>query len=344
MSGKLRRRYRAGYCRPEALPSSRALHRAVSGAARYGAPILADESAVAQLCESLLQLGLAVHHDRSIPGDRFLDRLARYQKEANALVAGLHGDFIAAVEQDQRTIAGLLADQRFGYPVGLLGQYAERLRRRAEIAGALEHIGESVPFKFDRERFALAGRHPDVEIARIGGNALDRSLLAPEIAADDPHAGAVVVDDFGNLRGFDVLVARRRHLQRRRQIGPKLESVHAPVSVALRHFLVENAAARRHPLHVAGAEIAAVAQTIAVLDVAGENIGDRLDAAMRMPRKAGAIVVGLVVAEVVQQQERIGLAGLAETEGTAQLDARAFHGRLRGDDFLHRSNGHDVCP
>ena len=60
-----------------------------------------------------------------------------------------------------------------------------------------------------------------------------------------------------------------------------------------------------HPLHVAGAERAAVAQAVAVLDGAGEHVGDGLDAAVRMPRKAGEVVVGPVVAEIVEQQERI---------------------------------------
>ena len=84
--------------------------------------------------------------------------------------------------------------------------------------------------------------------------------------------------------------------------------MHAALRVALRHFLMHDAAAGRHPLHVAGFEIAAVAQAVAVLDVARQHIGNRLDAAMRMPGKASAIVVGPVVAKIVEQQERIGFA------------------------------------
>ena len=197
-----------------------------------------------------------------------------------------------------------------------------------------------MPLHLDRQRFAPARRHPDIEIARIGGNALDRAALAPEIAADDPHAGAVVIDDFRNVGGLDVLIARRRHLVRRRQIGPELEAVHAALGVALRHFLVENAAPGRHPLHVAGAEVAAVAQAVAVLDVSRQHIGDGLDAAMRMPGEAGAIVVRPIVAEVIEQQERIELLGVAEAEGAAQMHAGAFNRGLRADDALDRSNGH----
>ena len=79
-----------------------------------------------------------------------------------------------------------------------------------------------------------------------------------------------------------------------------------------------------------------------MLDRAGEHIGDGLDAAMRMPGKAGAIVVGPVVAEIVEQQERIEFGRVAEAEGAMQLDAGAFHGRLRLDDPLDGSDGHDA--
>ena len=87
-----------------------------------------------------------------------------------------------------------------------------------------------------------------------------------------------------------------------------------PCGVALRHLLVQDAAARRHPLHVAGAERAPVAEAVAVLDGARQHVGDGLDAAMRMPREAGEVVVGPVVAEVVEQQERIELGRVAEAE------------------------------
>ena len=65
-----------------------------------------------------------------------------------------------------------------------------------------------------------------------------------------------------------------------------------------------------------------------MLDGAGQHISNGLDAAMRMPRETGAIIVGAVVAEIVEQQERIEFGGVAEAEGAAELDARAFDGRL----------------
>ena len=104
--------------------------------------------------------------------------------------------------------------------------------------------------------------------------------------------------------------------------------MHPARLVALRHLLMDDAAARRHPLHVARGDGAAVAHAVAVLDGSREHVGDGLDAAVRMPGKAGQIVLGNVVAEIVQQQERIEVGRVAEAERAAQMDARAFQRRL----------------
>ena len=195
-----------------------------------------------------------------------------------------------------------------------------------------------MPPQLDRQGLALVRRHEHVEIARLRRDAVDRPALAPEVAADHAHARAVIVDDLGDLDRRDVLIARSRHLERGGQVGPQLEAVHAPLRVALRHFLMQDAAAGGHPLHVACAHLTLVAEAVAVLDGAGEHIGDGLDAAVRMPGKAGAVVIGVVVAEIIEQQERVELAGRAEAEGTAQLHAGALgrEGRLR--DALDGSN------
>jgi hypothetical protein len=67
-----------------------------------------------------------------------------------------------------------------------------------------------------------------------------------------------------------------------------------------------------------------VAHAVAVLDSPGENVGDGLDPAMRVPRKARQIIRGNVVAEVVEKEERVELGGVAETERAAQMHARTF--------------------
>src|SRR5215475_4799318 len=88
---------------------------------------LADERPVAQFGNRLLQLGLGVHHDRAIPRNRLLDRLARDQQEPDALLAGLDRDLVSAVEQHERAVAGALADQGLSALAFLLGQDSERL-------------------------------------------------------------------------------------------------------------------------------------------------------------------------------------------------------------------------
>src|SRR5262245_53561805 len=71
-----------------------------------------------------------------------------------------------------------------------------------------------------------------------------------------------------------------------------------------------------------------------MLDRSREDVRDRFDAAMRMPREAGEIVVGIVVAEVVEQQERVELFRIAKPERALEPHPRAFQGRLRVDQLL----------
>ena len=107
---------------------------------------------------------------------------------------------------------------------------------------------------------------------------------------------------------------------------------------------MDDAAARRHPLDVARADRAVVAQTVAVIDVARQHVGNRLDAAMRMPRKPCLVVGGTVVPEVVEQQKRVEVFGIAESKRALQLDAGALDSWRRGDVTLDGSDGHQRTP
>ena len=77
--------------------------------------------------------------------------------------------------------------------------------------------------------------------------------------------------------------------------------MHAALGIALRHFLMDDSAARRHPLDVAGGNGAAIAHAIAVFHGSGQYICYGLDPTVRMPGEAGEIVGGNVVAEIVEQ-------------------------------------------
>ncbi len=182
---------------------------------------------------------------------------------------------------------------------------------------------------FDRERLPAAGRDGDIEVDGIGGDAVHRTLLAPEASTHDAHLGAVVVLHFRNVGRLHLLVARRSHFERGGQVGPQLEAVHAPGMIAFGHLLVDDAASGRHPLHVARGDDAAVPQAITVFDRPGEHVGDGFDAAMRVPGEAGQVVGRDVVTEVVEQKKGIEVGSASETKCTAQVHARAFKRGLR---------------
>ena len=95
-----------------------------------------------------------------------------------------------------------------------------------------------------------------------------------------------------------------------------------------------------HPLDVAGRDGAVVAHAVAMFDGAGEDVSDGLDAAVRVPREARQIILRDVVAEIVEQEERVEIGGVAEAERAAQMYARAFEGRLGFDEPLNGSDGH----
>ena len=88
------------------------------------------------------------------------------------------------------------------------------------------------------------------------------------------------------------------------------------------------------------ADGAVVAHAVAVLDGAGQHVGDGLDAAVRVPGEAGQVVLGNVVAEIVEQKEGIEIGGIAEAERAAQVHAGAFQRGFGLDEPLDRSDGH----
>ena len=116
--------------------------------------------------------------------------------------------------------------------------------------------------------------------------------------------------------------------------------MHPALLVAVRHFLVDDAAAGGHPLHVARGDGSLVAHAVAVIHAPREDVRDRLDAAVGMPGKAGEVVLGSLVPEVIEEKEGIEALRLAETECAAELDAGPFHGRGGLDEALDWPNGH----
>jgi cyclase len=116
--------------------------------------------------------------------------------------------------------------------------------------------------------------------------------------------------------------------------------MHASLLVALRHFLMDDAAARGHPLDVARAERAAIAEAVTVFDRAGQDVCDCFNAAVWMPRESSQILLGIVVAKVIEEQKWIKLLRVSETEGALQLDTRSLERGLGTEDAFDGTDGH----
>jgi hypothetical protein len=177
---------------------------------------------------------------------------------------------------------------------------------------------------------------------RIAHDVADRAFLPIDFSRDHAHRRALRGLHLGDLAVLHFLVARVHHLRARGQVAPQLEPGHAALAVALGHLLVDDAAPRRHPLHVARADKALVAHAVAVLDFAVEHVRDRLHAAVRMPREALPVVVGILRPERVEQEEGIELGHLVEAEDAVQADARSFHDRLALPNFRDGADGGSV--
>jgi hypothetical protein len=107
---------------------------------------------------------------------------------------------------------------------------------------------------------------------------------------------------------------------------------------------VDDAPARRHPLHVAALQVAAVAHVVLVQHVAVEHVGHGLEAAVRMVREAGDVIVGVVGGELVEHQERVQPQVLGTAEAAPQLHACAVGSGDRRDDLLQGAGGHLASP
>ena len=70
-----------------------------------------------------------------------------------------------------------------------------------------------------------------------------------------------------------------------------------------------------------------------MLDRPGKHVRDRFYASMRMPRKSREVVVGIVIAKIIQQKKRVEILRLAETKRALQLHAGALNRGFRLNDL-----------
>ena len=112
----------------------------------------------------------------------------------------------------------------------------------------------------------------------------------------------------------------------------------AALGIAFWHLLVQDATPSGHPLDITSPQQPLVPEAIAVLDRSAQNISDRLDTSVRVPREAISVVVWIVIAQVVEQQKGIVGCGLAEAKSAMHANAGTFDVWFRFDNLFWYSH------
>jgi hypothetical protein len=116
--------------------------------------------------------------------------------------------------------------------------------------------------------------------------------------------------------------------------------MHSAALIALWHLLVDDPASCRHPLEIAGGDHTAVPQAVAVLDGPRENIRDRLNATMGVPREASQVIFRPFITEVVEEEKRVEVRRVTEAERATEVDTCSFERGFGLDEPLDGSYGH----
>ena len=223
---------------------------------------------------------------------------------------------LAAVGGDGEVVAGA----EHG---GLPGAHGTPLD--ADRAVAVEDVDERVELDLPRQLEAgtrLDGgvhqRHRGVRRAGTG--------VPVDRARDHPHRrSGVGRGQQGDLTGAQVLVLRRGHLRVAGQVHPQLDAVEetARLHQPLRRRLdVQQPGARGHPLGVAVRDRAAATVAVLVVEGAVDDVGDGLEAAVRVPRRALGLARGVLhLAHLVHHDEGVERREVDARERAADREA-----------------------
>jgi hypothetical protein len=107
--------------------------------------------------------------------------------------------------------------------------------------------------------------------------------------------------------------------------------------VPLRHLLMDDAAARRHPLYVPGTNNPTVPDAVSMFHLTAEDIGNGFDASMGMPWKALDVVFGVVRTKIVEKKEWVKQGNLIVPERSFEVYTCSFDGRPTLPDLLNSS-------
>ena len=306
-------------------------------------PVL-DEGPVLVLLKGDPQLLLGVHDDGAVPGDRLADGLAGNKQEADPILLRGHGHLVAVAVKDDR----LVSADATSLEVEVVGSdhlMAVCIAALVEVAFPFNHVSKNVSPPSHRVSKGGSCRNGYIQILGIGDNVLHWPLCSIYFPADDLHLYAIFEGDLRDLLVLHVPVTGVHHLMRGGKVRPELESRHDPLLVTFWHLLMDDAASGGHPLHVTRRDDAAVPHAVAMLHLTLEDIGDRLDAPVGMPGKALEVVVGIVRAEIVEEEERVKLGHLVVAKGPLKMHSCPLDRWLALPDFLNSPYcAHNIPP
>ena len=217
----------------------------------------------------------------------------------------------------------------------------DRAALGADGAAAVEDVDQRVEVDVPRQVEAGAGLDGGVH-QRHRGERRARAVVAVDRAGDHPDQRAGVGGgQQRDLAGADVLVLRVVHLGVARQVHPELDAVEqaALLDQPLRRRLdVQQPGAGGHPLGVAVGDGAAAAVAVLVVEDAVDDVGDGLEAAVRVPRRAlGLARRVLHLAHLVHHDERVEVLQVDAGERAADREALALVAGRRGGHLPDRA-------
>ncbi|MBP1717496.1 MAG: hypothetical protein H6Q43_934 [Deltaproteobacteria bacterium] len=124
------------------------------------------------------------------------------------------------------------------------------------------------------------------------------------------------------------------------EIGPKLEPPHQPVLFPFRHFLVNDPAARGHPLDVPRLNDPLISHAVPMFHLSMKDIRDCLNPAVGMPREALQVVSRVVGMKIIKKKKRIQHGNMLIAKGSFQMNPGALDGRLAFENLFDLS---DFC-
>ena len=161
---------------------------------------------------------------------------------------------------------------------------------------------------------------------------------------NDLHRPTIGERNRRDFLGVITLIARILHLALGRQVHPQLESMQTtPESqeVFRRQLAVNHSRARRHPLHATRSDDRASPGGVFVHHRPVEEIGDGLESAVRMTRRADRLARCIVSgSHLIQQQERIDVIDDVRRERSSHDESTSFDGAQRIDDAEEWTLGH----